>query len=338
MTRMVGLLLTLSLTACGHAVAPAAPAPVQEPRLMGAVQPDGWHGPWLPTMDTLSIPSLDFASPFKAHECKDYLAQHPGWTDGVPAKVVALLKPKPLGAAALARLDAHVREGVMPYLAAIATGPTPLDRADLLNDLLAELEVPARVTQGLKWTCESASVQILLAERDPVEYARLVAGLAVGEGKVKLADGSTIARVPDFASKTDAWRSWSSRLLQPAFATFGNGPLGYDNTHDRNSLGASGLTDPQVVVLTSAVFARPWKALTPENSTAAQRMAWYRQGLAAGWHPIVWVEWSTGHVVLGEPDRQGRVVIDNPFGALHSLTAKAFQENLHSVYLPADVD
>jgi hypothetical protein len=80
MTRMVGLLLTLSLTACGHAVAPAAPAPVQEPRLMGAVQPDGWHGPWLPTMDTLSIPSLDFASPFKAHECKDYLAQHPGWT------------------------------------------------------------------------------------------------------------------------------------------------------------------------------------------------------------------------------------------------------------------
>jgi hypothetical protein len=146
-----------------------------------------------------------------------------------------------------------------------------------------------------------------------------------------------IKRVPDWASKTDAWRSWPSRLLQPAFATFGNGELGYDNTHDRNSLGQSGLTDPQVVVLTSAVFNRPFKALTPANSTAAQRMAWYRQGLAAGWHPIVWVEWSSGHVVLGEPDRKGRVVIDNPFGAMHSLTAKAFEDNLHSVYLPADV-
>jgi hypothetical protein len=332
------LALALLLSACSHAPV-ATPLPAAQPRMMGAVQPDGWHGPWLPTMDTLSIPSLDFASPFKAAECRAYLAKHPDWQEGLPPKVVALLKDKPLGAAALAKWDSATRGRVLDALSAIAEQPLApgLDRADLLNDLLAELEQPARVTQGLKWTCESASVQILLAERNPAEYARLVAGLAVGAGKVKLADGAEIARVPDWASKTDAWRSWPSRLLQPAFATYGNGELGYDNTHDRNSLGKSGLTDPQVVKLASSVFHRPFKALTPENSTPAARMAWYRAGLDAGWHPIVWVEWSSGHVVVGEPDRNGRVVIDNPFGALHSLTAKAFEANLHSVYLPAEV-
>ncbi|MDB5098658.1 MAG: hypothetical protein JWM80_3079 [Cyanobacteria bacterium RYN_339] len=335
---MLSSLLALLLTGCAHAPM-ATPMPAAEPRMMGAVQPDGWHGPWLPTMDTLSVPSLDFANPFKAAESRDYLAKHPGWDDGLPKDVVALLKNKPLGAAALARWDAATRGRVLDSLSAIAQKPLApgLDRADLLNDLLAELEVPARVTQGLKWTCESASVQILLAERNPAEYARLVAGLASADGKVKLADGAAIARVPDWASKTDAWRSWPSRLLQPAFATYGNGPLGYDNTHDRNSLGASGLTDPQVVKLASSVFGRPFAALTPDNSTAAQRMGWYRAGLDAGWHPIVWVEWSSGHVVVGEPDRKQRVVIDNPFGAVHSLTPTAFQDNLHSVYLPVEV-
>jgi hypothetical protein len=48
----------------------------------------------------------------------------------------------------------------------------------------------------------------------------------------------------------------------------------------------------------------------------------------------VWVNWFSGHVVLAEQEADGRVVIDNPFGAIHSLTSKAFENALHSVYVP----
>ena len=38
--------------------------------------------------------------------------------------------------------------------------------------------------------------------------------------------------------------------------------------------------------------------------------------------------------MLAEGEAAGRVTIDNPYGALHTLTSEAFEGVLHSVYVP----
>jgi hypothetical protein len=259
-------------------------------------------------------------------------------------KLRTVVKGDSLGEASLMRLlvsGALTRAGrdgatALAGLAALAEAPLGkgIDRRTLLTETLDELDEPGRVTQGLKLTCESATVQVLLIRRDAAEYVRLVAGLASPEGRVKLANGDLLARVPDWSSKTDGWRSVPSRLVQPAFATYGNAPLAYSNTKDRNEKGESGLTDEQSVKLLSGVFGRPFKYLSVKNSTSAERMAAYRAALAKGWESSVWVDWFSGHIVLAQQEQDGRVVIDNPYGSLHSLTSKAFESVLHSVYVP----
>jgi hypothetical protein len=364
--RAVACLGTGSLMACSHGVAMTQPRlaePIQASfrqasRLPGTADAGGWHGVWLPTMDVLSVPVADWVSPFAAQDAAQYVSAHePEWrrtlgtytpTERTPAAVaLGQLADRPLGAAALMRLAISGRlnapasgSGAPSLLASIAFITRQplvkgLDRAQLLEQLLGELDVPGRVTQGLKYTCESASAQILLAERDPSEYARLVAGLASQAGTVTLANGASIGRVPDWASHTDGWRSLPGRLLQPAFATYGNAPLLYSNTKDVNSAGVSGLTDAQMAKLLGALFATPFVYFSPENSSKPRRMEVYRAAISAGWHVPAGVEWSTGHVILAEPEKRARVVIDNPYGVIHSLTPDAFMSVLHSVYVPA---
>jgi hypothetical protein len=366
--RSLACLTAGSLLACAHAPVAARPlatpvmaaADAARPHLSGTADAAGWHGVWLPTMDVLSVPVADWISPFAASDAQDFVDSHEGaWRANLGAMSVpdraqaatalGLLADRPLGAAALMRLAlkgqllaSATRRGGPTLLASVGSlSKEPLarglGRAELLEQTLAELDVPGRVTQGLKYTCESASAQILLAERDPAEYTRLIAGLASESGTVALADGSSIGRVADWASNSDGWRSLSSRLLQPAFATFGNAPLSYSNTKDLNSVGVSGLTEAQMAKLLSALFGTPFACLSPANSSRQRRMEAYLAAIAAGWHVPVWVEWSTGHVVLAEPEKRGRVVIDNPYGVMHSLTPGAFMSVLHSVYLPAIV-
>lgn len=342
---LIGTAMVLALASCGH---PAVSAPASAVRANAPVEAAQWYSPWLPTMKTLSVPALDFASLSKRAEAKRYVETHEqDWQhalarfdDGACKQAQAVrdaVKGDELGEAALMRLvPAGKLSTAIAGLATLAAEPlgTGLDRRTLVAETLAELEEPGRIIQGVKWTCESASVQILIARRDPAEYVRLVAGLASSEGAVKLASGEAIARVSDWSSKTDGWRSLPSRLIQPAFATYGNAPLPYSNTHDRNSKGESGLTDAQLTKLLTAVFGRPFRCLSQADSTPAERMAAYREALAKGWESPVWLNWFSGHVVLAEQEADGRVVIDNPLGAIHSLTAKAFQDALHSVYVP----
>jgi hypothetical protein len=253
--------------------------------------------------------------------------------------VRALLKDDAIGLGAFVRrmvAPESDREGLLSAIAGLVEAPLAegVDRAVLVGETLAEVDEPGRVTQGLKMTCESASVQIQLIRRDPAGYVKLVTALASAEGVATLATGEAVSRVADWKSVTDGWRSLPSRLVQPAFATYGNAPSPYSNTRDRNGLGVSGLDDPQLTKLASAVFGRPFVFLSPSNSTAPERMAAYRAARARGWDVPVWLNWSTGHVVLAEAESAGRVTIDNPYGALHTLTSEAFESVLHSVYVP----
>lgn len=358
---LIAAAMVLSVASCGRP-AVSAPSGMGKPqalqastRLVGSVEAAQWHGPWLPTMDTLSVPVIDFASPLKAHEEMTFIKAHEdayqqaatalGDHDRLGLTLVRdLVRTDALAEASLMRLalsGALLRPGrggatALAGLAALVDAPLAegVDRRALVAETIAEIDEPGRVTQGLKLTCESASVQVLVMRRDPAEYVRLVAGLASPEGRVKLASGDSLVRVKDWSSKTDGWRSVPSRLIQPAFATYGNLPLAYSNTQDRNEKGESGLTNEQLAKLLSGVFGQPFRFLSPENSTSAERMAAYRAAYAKGWESAVWLDWSTGHICLAENEKNGRVIIDNPYGAMHSLKAKAFESVLHSVYVP----
>lgn len=355
-----------ALAGCGVAAptalpvaAPSARGAVAAKGLPGSILPDGWHGVLLPTMQTLSVPVLDFASPLAAWRASSYVWGHQAAYEtalsaerpAVAMRIAALRQVcdgNSLAEAAFVRLAisgklAAVDPGapagtpsLLDSLEAIAFGPVAqdLDRVRLLHQLLAELDVPGRICQGIKLTCEATSVQIMLDLRSPAEYAHLIAGLASPAGTATLADGETIARVPDWDSGTDGWRSMPSRLIQPAFAVLGNAPLTYSNTQDRNSLGQSGLTDAQVARLCGAVLGRPFRFLAPAASSNADRMAAFRGALSRGWQVPVWLDWFSGHVVLAEADAQGRVEFDNPLGAIHSVTDAVFEQRLHSVYVP----
>ncbi|HEY9724516.1 MAG TPA: hypothetical protein V6D47_21120, partial [Oscillatoriaceae cyanobacterium] len=338
--------------ACGAKPAPVAP-PVPAAATSG-VSADG--AIWLPTLKTIATPVLDRLSPLALHDARAYVNQHQAETSrtvlalapDARAEVVAVQRAigdDALGNAALAKLilggKLTAPEGdttLLDALDALAEGPiaSTIDRRTLLAETLAEIDVPGRITQGKKLTCESASTQIMLALRAPAHYARLVATLAGHGGGATLAGGEAIARVSDWDSGSDLWRSAPSRLLQPAFAVYGNAPLRYSNTADKNSLGQSGLTDPQLAKLLGGVFGTPFTALTPENSTPQSRLAALRAAFAKGWQVPVWLDWSSGHVVLAESEAGGRIVFDNPFGAMQSMESDALRGVLHSVYVPAN--
>lgn len=323
--------------------------------LSKAAQTSGraWHALWLPTMDVRSLPVLDPLSPWARRDARHYvrdqsvafeqaLAKAEPETQQKLGRVRRVVAGDPLAEAALVRfqlggkLSGSTGSTLLDALDGMARSPLagPVDRRALLTHTLQELDDPARITQGIKMTCEATSLQILLARRDPAEYVRLVSGLASPEGTVTLRGGGTIARVSDWQSATDAYRSEPSRLIQPAFATYADAPHRYSNTRDADELGRSGLDDSQLTKLSTAVFGQPFTFLSPANSTSVERMAAYRHAVNEGWSVPAWLDWATGHVVLAEPEQAGRVVIDNPFGAVQSLRPDAFQAALHSVYVP----
>jgi hypothetical protein len=327
--------------------------PVQVP---GVVTAASWGGAWLPTMKTVSAPALDWLSPFKKQAASSYVQAH----QGDEAKALLALDPQvqnrlvklqgELGDDSLANAGfvRFLLEGkltapqdgttLLDELEGIAFGPlaSTVDRHQLLTETMAELDQPGRITQGIKLTCEAASVEIMLLERHPAAFVHLVAQLAGHGGQAKLAGGDTVQRVRDWASHTDGWRSEPSRLIEPAFAVLGNAPLRYSNTEDKNEKGESGLTDEQLTKLCTAVFGVPFKVLTPTNSTPEERMAAFRAANAKGWQVPIWLNWFTGHVCLAESEADGRVVFDNPMGAIHSIDAAEFQKALHSVYVPVN--
>lgn len=155
-------------------------------------------------------------------------------------------------AQALADLDALATAGrlaapdarggtLADHLAALASGPlapglepTP-GRTLLLGELVRNVAAPGRINQGLKFTCAATCVEIELAERDPGEYARLVAGLAAPAGVVALRSGEPLPRDEDTLAwdAAEARRSPVSRLVQVAFLEFAYPGLDYRNAADR---------------------------------------------------------------------------------------------------------
>lgn len=141
-------------------------------------------------------------------------------------------------------------------------------RTILLGELMRNIANPGRITQGLKGTCAATCVEIYLAERDPVEYARLCAGLMTPEGKTKLRNGDELTRDEDVLApdEHEFRRSPVSRVFQVACMEYAYPELDYHNDVDGQFQGSdntgTGLTLKAFDRLLGAISGETWKTIS----------------------------------------------------------------------------
>lgn len=149
-------------------------------------------------------------------------------------------------------------------------------RTILLGELIRNIANPGRITQGLKGTCAATCIEIYLAERDPVEYARLCAGLITPEGKVKLRNGERLSRDEDVLApdEHEFRRSPVSRIFQVACMEYAYPELDYRNDVDGQFQGTdntgTGLSLKAFERLLLALSGETWKTLSDQFAQFAK--------------------------------------------------------------------
>lgn len=223
------------------------------------------------------------------------------------------------GATLLTNLDQLVQE---PLAAGV-------DRRGLVSSALKQAENPGEISQGGRGTCTVTTVEYMLAKQAPAEYVRVLAGLATGDGSVKLANGKTAKRVPDSTAQDDSGRTEASRLFEASMMDFGNGLMSYSNKSDNNGVGPytflpGGLSSGGTTKVVNAVldehyhtgFALPYVTLGHAHLVKNLQAA-----LAKGEMAPVSLDWRgdgewkpAGHEVLGLKIENGRFYFRNPWG------------------------
>jgi len=227
-------------------------------------------------------------------------------------------------------------------------------RLTLLRSALQELAYPERIEQHSKGTCAATTVQIVLALKNPVQYLNILQNLASPEGKVPpaLLHGATdLEREVETLKDDRSGRSLSSRLLQPAFMEFANGPAAqYDNTRDRNFNAKEeypGLNEESTIRLSEALFGPgsyqlrythtdpdpTWKGFVKP----AVLLDEIDKALSQGEPVPVGLRWGeTAHkVLLVQWDKSNQqAYFMNPWGELQKMNLNTFTKRLDSASLP----
>ncbi|MEB3204957.1 MAG: hypothetical protein VKP57_09680 [Candidatus Sericytochromatia bacterium] len=212
------------------------------------------------------------------------------------------------------------------------TGMTP--KAFVLQAVLEHLTDPRSIYQGDRTsTCGATTVQSMLAEAKPAEYARLVCQL-LDEGSVVTAAGDLMsADVGGLGDSSDG-RSHVEDLLQESFmslarnlpelrmtgdvdlAQFGNGRLGWTS---RGRFGAvegatveEGLTAAQMIGLSNSVMHGSSEAVFFEGMDPKKALDILQTALKAGPVPIGVKGDEIGHAVLLESIRGTEAYLRDP--------------------------
>jgi hypothetical protein len=108
-------------------------------------------------------------------------------------------------------------------------------RQEQLLALVAHIDDPGTIFQGIANTCGPAVVQIGLAANRPADYALLALGLlTTGTGPIPV--GGSLPRLPDSLPKSEIDRRPAvSRLVQAALLAWSS-PLSYSAKSDRNGI------------------------------------------------------------------------------------------------------
>jgi hypothetical protein len=235
-----------------------------------------------------------------------------------------------------------------------------LDRVDLLTNLVEEAEHPVKIAQEEKGTCVATTATIVLVKKNPAEYVRLVADLALPGGTTQTVSGTTLKRKPDWANTNDGNRTPSVRLLQPALMEVGNGFWRYNNDRDVHTLPLGNEENPVTQGLGKALTwlgnlrilpggltvggaNKVLESLTGEDYKGNNVYRWNRNkvwqrietAVAAGQVVPVGLSWNDGgHKILVEAIKGDRVYYTNPWGQRESMALSEFKQNLKSANLP----
>lgn len=217
------------------------------------------------------------------------------------------------------------------------------ERGTLVGDLIQEMYDPTCIAQKGKNTCGATTVQIILAERNPAEYVRLMGGLASPEGKAEAA-GGTISRQPGTAADDGTNRSIGTRLMAPAFMDFANGGFSYDSASDSTDLKVmdfAGLVDFQVKSLASGILGEKYKDLMVGPMTSAEAALKEAGKVATPDSPVIASLTYGGDDLMGDGHyiqitgvKDGKVSYINPWGQVERMDEAQFKQHLISVLIP----
>lgn len=234
------------------------------------------------------------------------------------------------------------------HTAATQPNAAGIDTRTLVCDLVRELATPSAIHQGSKGTCGPTTVQIKLAEDNPAEYARIVAGLASETGEVQLANGETIRREEGTATDDFSGRTQSSRLWQAAMMELGNGDASYDNGTDAHTLDGEttgGLGGSQINDMMEAVFGSSYETeevsgMSLEDRTA--RISDIEEALKRGDSVPIAIgageatDGSTGcHWVNVTRIEGDKVYYQNPWGQEECMSRDELAQRLRAASIPS---
>lgn len=268
-----------------------------------------------------------------------------------------------LDPAARAALRRMLEEGKLPgakdllgggtlldNLATLATQPPGpgIDRKDVLSQAVRAVADPGNITQGNALTCGAATTQIMLARKNPAEYARILAGLSGAEGKVQLAGGNTITRQANW-DRSDI-PGGANQLMQTSFMSYAAGgydaasdtrldsPAGTDATKTGESQptthGKKGLYNGEVAFLQEGVLGQ---AVTELEGNSDDVMKKISAQANAGKPVSVLVEGQGGgHYVQVTKVEGGKLTyVDPRDGKEHTVEAAEFQKSVRAANVDA---
>lgn len=280
-----------------------------------------------------------------------FLARLTPEQQGQYAKVKGLLKDHPVSQLGLqfelfrgrltGRPDLLGKDTALAGLAKLADQELApgINRRSLVSSLVKELALPASISQGHRGTCAATAVEMKLIHDNPAEYVRLVSGLASPSGKVNLASGHELHRVPGTNLEDGTKRSLPQRLIAPAFMDAADGSMTYDNKHDvhryKGHAYSRGLTPGQVDRLLDNVYGQSYGCKEGINTPAEQKDAWSLLKKATDAHQevLAGLQWtpSTRHKVVVLNVANDRVNYVNPWGRYEQMSKHDFLNRLRNV-------
>jgi hypothetical protein len=241
---------------------------------------------------------------------------------------------------ALDQKDMRDGKTLLEQLNAMATqemGPG-ITRSKLLREVCIDIANPGRIDQGSYNTCAATTAQRMLAQQNPAEYARLMAGLSSKDGKVTLSNGDTMTRPSDWNKSVHDGRDLASRLFQSSAMSYAAGKHNqtYNNETDRRGNGNTGLSAGMVVSLFEGLFRKDYEKFDVSSSSPDAVMQKVKDAVAKGaMVPCAITINGNHHEVLVTSIKDGKVTYYDPGdGQLKTKTEAEFKAMLFNANIP----
>ncbi|MFN3430634.1 MAG: hypothetical protein ACK46X_11850 [Candidatus Sericytochromatia bacterium] len=215
-----------------------------------------------------------------------------------------------------------------------------IKNAELITEVIRDVGRPSTIAQAAHNTCTATSIQSAMARSAPGEYARIISGLAAGDGVVTARNGKLKLSSADYIPFKD--RTVTGNLFQPAVMEAeaqhnGNGAH-YDNKTDttRNNKGEKwqGAMDADVSFVQTALMVGKYETIYAENTPKPKLVAILRGATAK--RPVLvgfYTAGGGGHEVqvVGFDKAKNKYKIRNPWGELIYLPIKDVETHADGV-------